>query len=214
MLMEVISTYGEFILHLSVTCTANICQRWENETFTETLDECSPRDVLSHWEWLLATLSGENRVFGNTCSKVSLKPLYPKIASINRPTYFLLSTSTEITHFKSERWRASSHLNHIFLYCAKALLWIKIITCLRWEEQPLCVAMLICTCSHGDTRDMHTLLSWKQDELFSFTENTMVLMNISKLVLCHKEPQTWRWHADSSIHLMNAGGFVPVTEGD
>lgn len=211
MLMEVISTYGEFILHLSVTCTANICQRWENETFTETLDECSlRRRALPLGVAARHSLRGEQSIRKHLFKS----PLYPKIASINRPTYFLLSTSTEITHFKSERWRASSHLNHIFLYCAKALLWFKIITCLRWEEQPLCVAMLICTCSHGDTRDMHTPLSWKQDELFSFRENTMVLMNISKLVLCHKEPQTWRWHADSSIHLMNAGGFVPLTEGD
>lgn len=54
------------------------------------------------------------------------------------------------------------------------------------------------------TPEIHTLLSSEQDVLFSFRQNIMILMKISKLVLCHKSGGLG---GDSSIRVMNAGGL-------
>lgn len=143
----------------------------------------------------------ENRVFRNTWFlQISTVPL------ISCCLYL------QIAYFKSGSYLASTQAGEgiVFLfYCAKAPLWLKIITRLRWEEQPSCAAMLIRTCSHGDARDTHS--TW----LKAGWAVVVTLMNISKLVLCHKSR---RRGGDTltgySFQKCIAAGFVPVTEGD
>lgn len=99
--VRVILVQEEFNLHLSITFTANICQLQKvslSEEATLKMRHSHKRRircVFSHWEWLLAPAGSTQYSVKNTCNKLSF---CKKISSNKLPTFFFLSSSTEITH--------------------------------------------------------------------------------------------------------------------
>lgn len=219
MLMEDVSTYWEFNLHLSVTHTANICRKSRehlqkaslSEEATEkmrrsqsTLDERSNGDVFSHREWLLASLGKTEHSSRNTCAKMSFS---------KNTAHLLLSSSTDLSHSKGATYPESEQASKsdTFLWCAQASLWLKIISCLYWVQQ------------HGYA-NMHLFIWWRKRYTNYLAERRMCCAH-SGIIRWYwwkfqsfwglglQELQTLRWHADSSIHLMNAQRLSWQTKG-
>lgn len=141
-------------------------QSWEHLQKTSLSEEATLRKWDAHrnpWQvqdsrlplGVAARLSGENRVFiqRHLCQAVFLQKYqettFPLISCCHHPQKSLTLKGPFTP-------RVSKRLNQISPWCAQASLWLKIISCLYWAEQPPHVAMLICTCAYGDARDTHS----------------------------------------------------------
>lgn len=153
--MEVISTYGRIhfalVSHLHRQHLPTL-RKWDvhrNSWRVQPSRRALPLGVAAR-----SSLRGEQSI-----QKRSKVLFIQKIASINRPAYFSLFTSTEITRSKKGATYLESKRPYescLSLLCKSlAVIQDNYLSALR-RAASVCVAMLICTCSHGDARDTHS----------------------------------------------------------